>query len=696
MTDDCGLRPGDSVESLKGIGAARSRQLGAAGIDTVADLLFHIPMRWEDRRRTISVAEIEEDGSAVAVRGRVTGLVSRRARRRGLTILEAVFEDSTGQLPVLWFNPRGVEKRLSRAETVVLFAVPKSAPRGGLQMVNPEVEVVGETDQWVGTLTSVYPALGSIGGPFLRKLIRSALPALENLRDPLPQAVPRSLGLPDLSSALRSLHRPAPDIDDRGVTALVRRRSPAHLRLAFDELLAFSLALAQRREHRLVEPGPRCEVKDAIRRRATSMLPFRLTGAQRRVLKEIAADLEAGPPMARLLQGDVGSGKTVVAAMAMLIALENGHQVVMMAPTELLAEQHRAGLERLFRETPWTPELLSGSVGTVQRRKILAGLADATCPFVVGTHALIQDAVDLANLGLVVIDEQHRFGTVQRQALVGKGSSPHLLVMTATPIPRSLALTLYGDLDLSVIDEMPPGRQPVRTEIRDDGARERLYRFLRSEVGNGGRIFVVYPLIEASDSIDARAVNEYLEEMERALPGLRVEVLHGRMDPGDREAVLRGFRSGDVQVILSTTVIEVGIDVPEATVMVIESAERFGLSQLHQLRGRVGRGMRQSWCVVMVGEGASEAAGRRLARFADTPDGFALAEADLEMRGPGELAGNRQWGPSNFRFADLVIHHDVVVRARAVARELSENGQLPIVAEALSRYHRVEFEIPAG
>ena len=320
MTDDCGLRPGDSVDRLKGVGGVRKRQLGAVGIHTVGDLLFHLPLRWEDRRRIISVNEIEENGSAVALRGRVTGMVSRRARRRGLTILKAVFEDSTGHMPVIWFNPRGIEKRLSQAETMVLFGVPKAAPRGGLQMVNPEVEVVDDSDRWVGTLVSVYPTLGSIGGPFLRRLIRSAMPALDNLPDPLPEAVQRSLDLPDLKTALKSLHRPAPDIDDHGVAMLVRRRSPAHLRLAFDELLAFSLALAQLRGQRRVKPGPFCQVNDDIRRRATSMLPFQLTNAQRRVLKEIAADLEAGPPMARLLQGDVGSGKTVVAAMAMLSA----------------------------------------------------------------------------------------------------------------------------------------------------------------------------------------------------------------------------------------------------------------------------------------------------------------------------------------------------------------------------------------
>lgn len=613
-----------------------------------------------------------------------------------MTILEGGFEDSTGRMPVIWFNARGVEERLRQAETVVLYGVAKTAPGGGLQFVNPEVEAVDEGDRWVGSVVPVYPTLGTIGGPFLRRLIRSALPALAHLPDPLPEDIRRGLALPDLRTALEGLHRPAPDSDDRSVTALARRRSPSHLRLAFDELLAFSLGLAHIRGQRRIVPGPRCRVDDAIRRRATSMLPFQLTGAQRRVLKEIAADLEAGPPMARLVQGDVGSGKTVVAAMAMLIALENHHQVVMMAPTELLAQQHRAGLEHLFQDTPWTPEMLAGSVGSARRREILAGLADASHRFVVGTHALFQDAVDLANLGLVIIDEQHRFGTVQRQALVGKGVAPHVLVMTATPIPRSLALTLYGDLDLSVIDEMPPGRQPVQTEIRDDGAREKLYQFLRWEAEQGGRIFVVYPLIEASESVDARAVTQHVEEMRQDLPGLRVEVLHGRMDSADRDSVLRAFRSGEVQVLLATTVIEVGIDVPEATVMVIESAERFGLSQLHQLRGRVGRGKRQSWCVVMVGDEASEAARRRLARFADTSDGFALAEADLEMRGPGEMAGNRQWGPSHFRFADLLVHHDLAVRARATARLLSNDGRLPVVAETLSRYHRTEFEILVG
>jgi len=693
---DHGLRPDDPLESLKGVGKVRTRQFASRGIQTIGDLLFVLPLRWEDRRHCASVSVLGEVGVSVTVRGRVSDLTSRRARRRGLTILKGVFEDRTGRIPVVWFNPRGLEKRIREMEELILFGLVREAPRGGLQLVNPEVEAIDQDDPWIGSLTPVYPGLGSIGGALLRKLIHSALAALDRIEDPLPEDIRRRLALPDLKTALLSLHRPAPDIERASLEAAQRRSSPWHRRLAFDELLAFSSGMAQLRGRRRAAAGRSCRVDDAVRRRAVSMLSFRLTGAQRRVLLEIVGDLQSGLPMARLLQGDVGSGKTVVAAMAMLIALENGHQVALMAPTELLAQQHLESLQRLFEGTPWSPLLLTGSVDLAGRREILDGLAAGSCSFVVGTHALFQDSVTIKNLGLVIIDEQHRFGTVQRQALIGKGVLPHLLVMTATPIPRSLALTLYGDLDLSVIDEMPPGRLPVRTVIRDDQAREKLYAFLASEVANGGRIFVVHPLIEASDAIEARAVMEVVEEFRQALPGLSVEVLHGRMASDERDGVLRAFRSGRIQVILATTVIEVGIDVPEATVMVIENAERFGLSQLHQLRGRVGRGDRQAWCVVMVGDGASDVSRRRLTRFAETLDGFALAEADLEMRGPGELMGYRQWGPSLFRFANLLLHHDLAVQARDVARELSGDGRLMVVAKALSRYHQTEFEVSAG
>ncbi len=639
------------------------------------------------------MGEIAEKGVVVSIRGRVTNLVSRRARRRGLTILRGILDDGTGRLPVVWFNARGLEKRVRELENVVLFGTIREAQDGRLQLIHPEVEDAGS---WTGRIVPVYPAVEGIGSSFFRRLIEAAFPALDDIIDPLPEALLEELKLPGLRHALRTLHQPPADTSPEALEKLHDRRSPADRRLAFDELLAFSLGLADLRRRRREQYGLRCPVTSAVQRRLESVVPFELTSAQRRVFGEIAGNLGTGIPMARLLQGDVGSGKTIVAALAMMVVLEHGYQVGLMAPTEVLALQHRVSLKELFRETPWEPVLLTGSVGARRRREILTGMEQGTTPCVVGTHAMIQETVRWRRLGLVVIDEQHRFGAAQRQALVDKGRSPHLLVMTATPIPRSLALTLYGDLDVSVIDEMPPGRRPVRTEIRDDAARARLYRFVREEVRRGGRVFVVYPLIEASDAIDARAVTDYAETVRRDLPGVRLGILHGRMDPAERDRVLDAFRTGEVEVLLATTVVEVGIDVPEASVMIIENAERFGLSQLHQLRGRIGRGGRNSWCVVMVGEGASDAARRRLKLFAETNDGFRLAEADLELRGSGDIGGVRQWGPSGFRFADLPRHLDLVETARTTARQLAENGEISLVKRALSRYHRTEFVIRAG
>jgi ATP-dependent DNA helicase RecG len=426
------------------------------------------------------------------------------------------------------------------------------------------------------------------------------------------------------------------------------------------------------------------------------MFPFELTRAQQRVIQEIAIDLGRPHPMARLVQGDVGCGKTAVAALAMRLVLDSGHQAALMAPTELLAEQHARTLERLFAATPYRVSLLSSSQPAPERRGVLDGLADGRERLVVGTHALIQERVSFRELGLVVVDEQHRFGVVQRQSLVDKGREPHLLVMTATPIPRSLALTLYGDLDLSVIDEQPPGRTPVTTVIRPASAAPKIFAFLRDELAARGRAFLVYPTIEGAEDPALPALEQRAAEVAAALPGVGLGVVHGRMARADQEGVTERFRRGDVQALLTTTVVEVGIDVPEASVVVIEGAERFGLSQLHQLRGRVGRGERRSWCILVVGEGATPAARRRLEALAGSNDGFAIAEMDLELRGPGELTGFRQWGPAGFRFADLLRHAGEVVLARDAARRLANEGRLEAVRTALARYHRIETELPAG
>jgi ATP-dependent DNA helicase RecG len=467
-------------------------------------------------------------------------------------------------------------------------------------------------------------------------------------------------------------------------------RSRYHQRLAFDELLAFACAMSSRRSARKSASAPPVDPTAVGLERQRKLLPFELTGAQRRVLREMANDFAAGPPMARLIQGDVGSGKTVVAAMAMLMALDSGHQVAFMAPTELLAEQHERTFYSLLAGAGHRSELLTGSQPAAEQRRIREGLTDGSVRLVVGTHALFQESVSFEDLGLAVVDEQHRFGVTQRQALAEKGGAPHLLVMTATPIPRSLALTVYGDLDLSIIDEMPPGRRPVRTHLRFETARPKVFDFVRGEVEEGGRVFIVYPLIDASEEIDAAALLEREEGVREALEGIDIEILHGRLDRPSREAAIARFRDGSAQALLATTVIEVGVDVPEASVMVIESAQRFGLSQLHQLRGRVGRGPRQAWCILMADDGLGEDARRRLDVVCESNDGFQIAEADLELRGPGELTGIRQWGPAGFRHANLFRDRQLINQTRDLAAEIESSGDLDRMLEALGAYHRVE------
>jgi ATP-dependent DNA helicase RecG len=469
-----------------------------------------------------------------------------------------------------------------------------------------------------------------------------------------------------------------------------RGETEFHRRLAFDEMLAFACAMATRRVERKTCRAPVVNSSIVGEERVRSLLPYSLTDAQKRVLCEISGDFSSGVPMARLLQGDVGSGKTVVAALAVLMALDSGHQVAFMAPTEVLAAQHTRTFSALLSTTPHAVRQLVGSLPVGEQRQIRDGLAEGSAKMVVGTHALFQDTVSFANLGLVVVDEQHRFGVAQRQALAEKGSAPHLLVMTATPIPRSLALTVYGDLDLSIIDELPPGRRPVRTHIRSQDARSKVFDFVRREIEEGGRAYVIYPIIDASDEIEAAALTEREAEVRKALPGVGIEVLHGRLDQAAQELAISRFRDGSAQVLLATTVVEVGVDVPEASVMIIESAQRFGLSQLHQLRGRVGRGVRQAWCVLMADNNLGEEAKRRFEVVCESNDGFEIAEADLSLRGPGELTGLRQWGPAGFRFANLFRDRVLISTTRDLAAEFERSGDLGKVLRNLDAYHRIE------
>ncbi len=615
----------------------------------------------------------------------------RRIPRRRLHIVDGFIDDGCGNLKAVWFNQRWLGRRLEDEPELYLYGQIRKTKGGGVELINPEIEKVEDDAE---RIVPIYRRIGRFGGRRLRNLIGQCLEAVPQCPDPLPEAIRREYGLSELGPGLRELHAPVvPSNDDERhlmMTELGDGRRAGHRRLAFDELLAFACTVTENRDRREGLDGPLIKVTEKAEKQLCELLPFRLTDAQRRVVREISADLGRSRPMARLVQGDVGSGKTAVAAVAMAMALEAGFQVAIMAPTELLAEQHLRTLDGIFTSAGYPPRLLVGSLTAAERRAVNGGLADGSLRLVIGTHALFQESVEFHRLGLVVVDEQHRFGVVQRSALVAKGASPHLLVMTATPIPRSLALTVYGDLELSVIDEMPPGRQPVRTVLRPASARAKVFDFIRTELGEGGRAFIVCPFIDPNEDIPVAAVSERFEDIRNRLQGFDVGILHGRLSSHERDEVSAGFRDGSIQVLLATTVIEVGVDVPEATIMVIESAQHFGLSQLHQLRGRVGRGCRPAWCILLTDGAVSEDARRRLGVVCRSVDGFEIAEADLEIRGPGELMGTRQWGPAAFRFANLVRDLGVIGRTRDLAAEFSSQGKLKKLRRDLGLYHPIE------
>jgi ATP-dependent DNA helicase RecG len=659
------------VQYAKGVGPQRAAALARLGVRTIEDLLLRLPMRYEDRTRLLPIAELRA-GMRVSVGGTVAVAGVRRARR--LSLYEARLEDGSGRLKALWFNQPYLRNVLTRGTRVVLYGTAEpDAYAGGrsLVMTSPQYEVVGEDDAapgiHTGRVVPVYEKLGPLTGRMLRRilaLLAAELP--DDLPDPLPAPLRERLGLIGRGAALRAVHRPDAAED---LAALNAFRAPGQRRLILEELLLFQLGLALR--HRGVRDGRKgiaFQVTDRTREAAKRILPFRLTAAQKRVLREIADDMRSPHPMNRLIQGDVGAGKTLVALLAMAIALDNGYQAAFMAPTEILAEQHFLTFRRLLGRCPWPVELLSAAVRGKQRRAALERIASGGSGIVVGTHALIQEDVRFARLGLAVVDEQHRFGVLQRDDLRRKGYDVDVLVMTATPIPRTLALTAYGDLDVSLVDERPPGRVPIRTRHCPASQRGEVVGLVRSEVAAGRQAYVVYPLVEESEKLeDVRAATEMAEEWRAALPGVSVGLLHGRMKSEEKEAAMGGFARGEVQVLVATTVIEVGVDVANATVMVIEHAERFGLSQLHQLRGRVGRGAHASTCVLLSHGRLSEEARARLEVMVRTDDGFAIAEKDLEIRGPGDFFGTRQWGLPAFRVAHLLRDRELMEQARTEA-----------------------------
>ncbi|HKT82139.1 MAG TPA: ATP-dependent DNA helicase RecG [Vicinamibacterales bacterium] len=658
------------LQFLKGVGPRRAADLARAGLVTVEDLLTRFPLRYEDRSRLQPIASLKV-GQMASVSGRVLSCGLRSTRRPGFKIYEALVSDDSGGIRATWLNQPFLRDVIKTGQHLVLYGAVEMRGAGGRQLTNPQFEVLeeeeGETIH-TGRIVPVYEKSGTVTPKLQRRLVFDTLRSLPvDLPDSLPPDVAARLHLPSKYAALLGTHFPPADAP---LDALNTFATPAQRRLIFEEAFIFQTGVLLRRQLAIAErKAIAIQVDDRIRESARQVLPFRLTAGQRQALKEIVEDLQQPRPMNRLLQGDVGAGKTIVALLAALVAMENGAQVAFMAPTEILAEQHFLNISRLLERSRFRVVLLTGSTPAARRREWLAEIAAGSIHLVVGTHALVQGDVEFRALGLVVIDEQHRFGVMQRATLRSKGLRPDVLVMTATPIPRTLALTLYGDLDVSVIRDLPPGRRPVVTMAKPESRRDDVHALVREQLEAGRQAYVVYPLVEESDKIDLKAATEMAELLQQEIfPAYRVGLLHGRMKADAKDRIMKAFIAHEIHILVSTTVIEVGVDVPNASVMLVEHAERFGLSQLHQLRGRVGRGSHQSFCCLMYQSPLSDEARERLKAMTETTDGFVLAERDLQLRGPGDFFGTRQAGMPTFRLIDLIRDHALIEQAQQEAR----------------------------
>ena len=649
---------------VKGVGPARAAMLEAKGLKIVEDLLAYPPFRYEDRSNVKSINQLAP-GEMATVLAEVRSTKVSGFQRRNLGLFQATFTDSSrGVLSAKWFHGAYLNDVLAPGQKIALFGkIEFDSYSGNLAIMHPEFEILSDDDDGLhtGRIVPIYTAVGKVSTRIFRTLLDRILKSVDPVVDPLPQRILNALRLPDLWTAIRGLHFPPPDVELRLLNAF---RSPAQFRLIFEEFFWLECGLELKRARARLDPGIGFELTDRVRSKILEMLPFKPTGAQKRVLKEIAEDMAAPRPMYRLLQGDVGSGKTLVAAEAAIVAIENGYQTAVLAPTEILATQHFFYFKKLFQKLNYVTILLTGSNTQKEKeglRKLAAsGLAHVVC----GTHALLEAGVEFKRLGLAIVDEQHRFGVEQRQKLMEKGSHPDVLVMTATPIPRTLALTIYGDLDVSIIDEMPPGRKPILTKQVDDSKVEQVYSFLKKQIDLGRQAYVVYPVIEESETQAMKAAQKMHEQLSIVVfPGVRVGLLHGKLRADEKETAMEKFQRGETQILVSTTVIEVGVDVPNATVMVIEQAERFGLAQLHQLRGRVGRGGEQSYCI-LVTDKLSEAGRERIRTLVDSNDGFYIAEMDMKLRGPGEFFGTRQSGLPAFQIGNILRDGDILEIAR--------------------------------
>ncbi|MGH9795260.1 MAG: ATP-dependent DNA helicase RecG [Candidatus Acidiferrales bacterium] len=681
------------VTYLKGVGPQRAAKLAERGIATLEDLLAYLPFRYEDRIHFTAIHEVKPGGTYTVQGAVMSGGVVRFAHSHWAqrnAIYHLAVRDATGTLHCKFFHGGYLESRLKPGQRIVVHGKAELDPMRPvrIEMINPQMEILsadGEQDSTeMGRIVPIYEAIGGITSRVLRRIIYGVLQQGFTMHDPLPAWLLERLHYPARRETIRYAHFPPAS---ESVETLNSFRSAAHQRLIFEEFFFYQLGLALRRRQTKSAPGIAFRVREERMREALKrILPFKPTAAQKRVLAEIVADMELPSPMNRLLQGDVGSGKTIVALEAAAIAIENGYQVALMAPTEILAVQHFLSARRIFAKAGYGVELLISGLKAAEKRAARERVRTGKAQLVVGTHALIEEDVAFAKLGLAVVDEQHRFGVLQRKRLIEKGGGdgvqPDVLVMTATPIPRTLSMTLYGDLQTSVIDELPPGRTPIETRLTSESKLPGVWEFVRREVGKGRQAYVVYPVVEESKAELKAAVLEYERLSKQEFSKLRVGLLHGRMRNDEKDHVMDAFRSGQVDVLVATTVIEVGVDVPNATLMVIEHAERFGLAQLHQLRGRIGRGSAKSYCVLVAPKNPTEEARERLETMAATNDGFLIAETDLRLRGPGEFFGTRQHGELDFHVAHPLRDRELLELARSEAFALVDDSAQPAQKDA--------------
>lgn len=649
-----------NVQHIKGIGEARAKLLNKLGIFTVEDIITYFPRGHEDRSRLKKINELV-DGEACAFEGIIASKVTERKFRKGLSLYKVLIKDETGSITATWFNQHYIGKVLRIGESFVFFG--KIARKGGkLEVQGPvyEKQDYGEAKN-ILRIVPVYPLTANLTQNTIRATIKSALEQVEGkLNEFLPESVIKEYGLCDINYSMKQIHFPASEEDFK----------KARYRLVFEELFLLQLCLLSvkktfEKDKKGIEFKKVPQMEEFI-----TKLPFKLTNAQRKVFEEIKRDMESRNVMNRLVQGDVGSGKTIVAVLALFKAVQNGYQGALMVPTEILAEQHYQSISELMERCGIKTALLTGSQTKKQKKEVLEGIKSGEIQILIGTHALIEDNIEFERLGLVITDEQHRFGVRQRSLLSKKGEAPDTIVMTATPIPRTLALILYGDLDISIIDELPPGRKPVKTYAVDDSMRDRINNFIRKDVSEGRQVYIVCPLVEDSEEINAKSAVAHAQKIANEdFKDLRVGLIYGKMKAKDKEDVMKKFVEGEIDILVSTTVIEVGVNVPNASIMVIENAERFGLAQLHQLRGRVGRGQHQSYCI-LYNEGRTEVCRERMKIMQKTNDGFIISEKDLELRGPGEFFGTRQHGIPELKIANLYSDIDILKKAQEAAIKL--------------------------